>query len=83
MNAKVTELFKDENFLKELAKTNSAEEAKKLIEAKGGEITVDELKAQMSDDLTEDELAKVSGAGLAHTVPTPTQDISKDTQTKI
>ena len=63
MNAKVGELCTDEAFLKELGKTANAEEAVKLFEAHGGEITLDELNAlkAKANDLSEDDLAGVAG----------------------
>ena len=67
MNAKVIELFKDEAFAKELGETKSAEEAVKLFESKGAEITAEELSdltEKLSGDLSEDDLASVAGGAF-------------------
>jgi hypothetical protein len=67
---KVLELLKDEGFLEELGKTESAEEAQKLFASKGVEISIDELlalrarlKQAAGKELNDEELALVAGGG--------------------
>jgi hypothetical protein len=69
MNAKAKELLSNESFLKELAGTNSPEEAQKLFKSKDGEITIVELTALSAtikgSELNDDQLAAVAGGGFA------------------
>jgi hypothetical protein len=72
-DGKVLELFKDEGFLEELVKTESAEDVQKLFAAKGADVStadvsaeelsafIAETRRELDKELSDEELALVAG----------------------